>query len=245
MRRAILSDIHGNLPALEAVVSDAESRGCDSFVNLGDIVSGPLWPRETSDYLIARNWITISGNHERQLLTHGPARIGPSDRFARQSLGESQLAWLRSLPPTWELTADVFLCHGTPESDVHYFLESVDEAGLRPAASAEVEERAASRLEALILCGHTHVPRILRCSSGRMIANPGSVGLPAYEDELPYPHVVETGSPSARYGILDDLEFQLVEIAYDHEASARRAEQNDRPDWAIALRTGRMTLGGP
>ena len=64
-RYAILSDIHGNLPALEAVVADAEAQGCDIFVNLGDTLSGPLWPRETAEYLMARDWPTIAGNHER------------------------------------------------------------------------------------------------------------------------------------------------------------------------------------
>src|SRR5690606_18348630 len=68
-RIAVLSDIHGNLPALEAVVADAEARGCTAFANLGDILSGPLWPFETAEYLMARQWPTIAGNHERQVLT--------------------------------------------------------------------------------------------------------------------------------------------------------------------------------
>jgi len=68
-RIAILSDIHGNLPALEAVVADAETRGCTQFLNLGDILSGPLWPAETADWLMPRGWPTIAGNHERQVLT--------------------------------------------------------------------------------------------------------------------------------------------------------------------------------
>jgi predicted phosphodiesterase len=240
MRTAVLTDIHGNLPALEAVVADALAGGCDSFVNLGDIVSGPLWPRETADYLMAQDWITISGNHERQLLTDGPDRIGPSDLYARQALDEQHLSWLRSLPGTWELTTDVFLCHGTPTSDLQYFLESVDEHGLRPASPMEIEDRLGPRPERLIACGHTHVPRVVTLASGQIIANPGSVGLPAYDADLPFPHKIENGSPAARYGIIGGLEFTLCEVAYDHEAAARRAEQNGRPDWAIALRTGRM-----
>lgn len=240
MRTAVLTDIHGNLPALEAVVAHALAEGCDSFVNLGDIVSGPLWPRETADYLLARDWITISGNHERQLLTHGPDRIGPSDRYAREALNEQHLVWLRSLPKTWELTANVYLCHGTPTSDLQYFLESVDENGLRPASTIEIEARLGPRSDRLIACGHTHVPRVVTLDSGQVITNPGSVGLPAYDDDLPFPHKIENGSPSARYGIIEGLEFRFCEVAYDHENAAHRAEQNDRPDWAIALRTGRM-----
>src|SRR6266704_67511 len=80
MKLAVLSDIHGNLPALEAVVADAEGRGCTAFVNLCDILSGPLWPCETADSLMPRGWSTISGNHERQLLTLSPERMNLSDR---------------------------------------------------------------------------------------------------------------------------------------------------------------------
>jgi predicted phosphodiesterase len=150
MRTAVLSDIHGNLPALEAVVADAQSRGCTRFVNLGDILSGPLWPRETADYLMARDWITIAGNHERQLLNDPPERIGPSDRYAREALDQRHLEWLRSLPATWELSADVFLCHGTPQSDLVYFLEEVENGGTRAATRDEARERAGGRGERLI-----------------------------------------------------------------------------------------------
>ena len=68
MRIAFLSDIHGNLPALQAVRDDMARRGVDQVINGGDILSGPLWPRETADVLMALDWPTIAGNHERQLL---------------------------------------------------------------------------------------------------------------------------------------------------------------------------------
>jgi predicted phosphodiesterase len=241
MLTAVLSDIHGNLPALEAVVADAEARGCTAFVNLGDILSGPLWPRETADYLIARDWITIAGNHERQLLNDTADRIGPSDGYARQALEARHINWLRSLSATWQLSRDVFLCHGMPTSDLIYFLEEVEENGVRAATRDEVRERASGRNERLILCGHSHVARTVELGDGRSVANPGSVGLQAYESDHPRLHMVENGSPQARYGILDGLDFTIVEVAYDHESAAMRAENNDRPDWAVALRTGRMS----
>jgi predicted phosphodiesterase len=241
MRTAVLSDIHGNLPALEAVVADAEARGCTAFVNLGDILSGPLWPRETADFLMARDWVTIAGNHERQLLNDPPERIGPSDRFAREALDDRHLDWLRSHPATWKLSADVFLCHGTPESDLVYFLEEVEKVRTRAATAGEVGERAGGRDERLILCGHTHVARIVVLGDGRTVANPGSVGLQAYESDWPRPHVVESGSPHATYGILDGVDLTIVQTSYDHESAAVRAESNERPDWAVALRTGRMS----
>jgi diadenosine tetraphosphatase ApaH/serine/threonine PP2A family protein phosphatase len=210
-------------------------------VNLGDILSGPLWPRETADYLMARDWITIAGNHERQLLNDPPERIGPSDRYAREALDQRHLEWLRSLPATWELSADVFLCHGTPQSDLVYFLEEVENGGTRAATRDEARERAGGRGERLILCGHSHVARAVELGDGRSVANPGSVGLQAYESDHPRPHVVENGSPLARYGILDGVDLTIVEVAYDHESAAMRAERNNRRDWAVALRTGRMS----
>ncbi|NWP15684.1 metallophosphoesterase, partial [Escherichia coli] len=68
------------------------------FLNLGDILSGPLWPAETAEWLMARDWPAIAGNHERQLLTDPPARMNPSDAFARAALGGGALAWLAGLP---------------------------------------------------------------------------------------------------------------------------------------------------
>jgi predicted phosphodiesterase len=239
---AIVSDIHGNLPALEAVVADAEARGCKSFFNLGDLLSGPLWPAETADYLMASAWLTIRGNHERQLLTGDSQRMNRSDAYAFGCLSEEHLNWLRALPATMELPSeDIFLCHGTPASDLIYFMEDVDEAGWKEARPDQVADRAGSRAERLLLCGHTHVPRVLRLGDGRTIANPGSVGLQAYDDDKPFPHAIEIGTPHARYAILDqDRQVELVAIDYDHEAAARQADRNGRPDWAYALLHGRM-----
>jgi predicted phosphodiesterase len=93
---AVFSDIHGNLPALEACYGSALARGCNQFLNLGDVVSGPLWPRETADWLMAKDWPTISGNHERQLLSHDAKEMGRSDAYALDQLDRSHLEWLRS-----------------------------------------------------------------------------------------------------------------------------------------------------
>lgn len=240
MTVAILSDIHGNLPALEAVVADARGKGCTAFVNLGDILSGPLWPRETADYLMAHDWPTIRGNHERQLLTQSKSEMGSSDAYALERLSQPHLNWMESLPVDLQLSDEVYLCHGTPESDLHYFLESVDEDGARPATAEEVEDRAAGRADRLVLCGHTHTARVVEYAEGRVAANPGSVGLPAYSWDVPFNHVMEAGSPHARYAILDGRRVELRAVAYDHEAAAAQADRNGSPDWAHALRHGRV-----
>lgn len=237
----MLTDIHGNLPALEAVIADAEAQGCAGFVNLGDSLSGPLWPAETADLLIELDWPTIAGNHERQLLTLDRARMGASDAFARDALNDRHLQWLASLPPTLALSADVLLCHGTPTDDLEHFLHTVDDGAAREATAAEMLKRAGGRGEALTLCGHTHLPRIVTLEDGRTIANPGSVGLQAYDDDHPVAYRVEVGDPCARYAIIDDGAVTLRAIDYDHDTAARRAEANGSAGWAVALRTGRMT----
>jgi putative phosphoesterase len=243
MRIAVIADIHGNLGALDAVLADIAGKRVDQIVNLGDVVSGPLQPAETADRLMRLGLPTVRGNHERQLLTLEPGKMGESDRFASDRLSPAQRSWLSALPSTMILAGDVYLCHGTPESDVDYFLESVDESGCHPAATAEVEKRAAGCMATLLLCGHTHLQRCLMLSGGRMVLNPGSVGLQAYEAKWPQPHTIEIGTPHARYAIAERVEemwqLEFAEVAYDWESAARTAQANGRPEWAKALRTGR------
>jgi len=241
VRLALVSDIHGNLPALEAVEADLRGRAVDAVVNLGDSLSGPLLPLETARRLMATGWVHLAGNHERQLLGD-PGRMGPSDAFARARLGEEELAWIAGLSPSRAYAPDVLLCHGTPASDLVYLLETVERAGLRAATAAEVEARLGEVTAGLVACGHSHVPRAVRARRGALVVNPGSVGLPAYDDGHPFPHVVENGSPDARYAIVERLErgwrAELVSVPYDHPAMAALARRNGREDWARALATG-------
>jgi predicted phosphodiesterase len=126
MRIAILADIHGNVLALEAVLADLKHRKVDQFVNLGDCVSGPLWPRETAELLRQLNWPTVRGNHDRWVTDWSPENHYPSDAFAFQALDSSQRAWLQALPPTRDLGNGVFACHGRPDDDNAYLLENVE-----------------------------------------------------------------------------------------------------------------------
>jgi predicted phosphodiesterase len=248
MRIAAISDIHGNLAALDAVLADIDRRGADRIVNLGDILSGPLDPVGTADRLIALDLPTIRGNHERQLLTLEPATMGASDAATAPLLTDAHRAWLAGLPATLRIAPDILLCHGTPDSDLDYYLDHVDPSGARPATADEIAAKTGAEDAALILCGHTHVPRSHRRATGQLIVNPGSVGLPAYDDDRPWPHVMESGSPHARYTIAERSRdgrwtAELIAVDYDWEAAARTAEEHGRPDWAVALRTGRMGNG--
>src|SRR5262249_37611525 len=138
MKIATLSDIHGNLAALDAVLDDVRREGADLIVNLGDILSGPLRPSETADRLMTLGFPTIKGNHERQLLAADLSRMRHSDRFARDALRADQLAWVEALPATLRLEDGVLLVHGTPQNDESFFLETVTADGCRPATLDEV-----------------------------------------------------------------------------------------------------------
>jgi predicted phosphodiesterase len=241
MRIAVVSDIHGNLPALEAVVADIRRRGADAVVNLGDSLSGPLLPRETAQYLMAQDWVQLAGNHERQILDETEPR-GASDQYARQQLGAAELAWLASLRPSAAFSPQVLLCHGTPGRDYEYLLETATPEGLRLAAARELDERLAGVAAAVVLCGHSHVPRSARSTGGALLVNPGSVGLPGFVASHPHPHVVANASPDARYAIVEDANgawfSSLLAVPYDHCSMARLARQRGREQWHSALLTG-------
>lgn len=248
MRLAVLADIHGNLPALEAVLDDLERRRVDGVVNLGDCASGPLWPRETVAGLIALRWPTVRGNHDRVMGRERPETMGASDRFAQRELESAQRTWLALLPPALDLGNGVVAFHGRPGDDEAYLLEDIVGDELAPAHPETVAARLAGVEAAVILTAHSHRPALLTLPDGRLVLNPGSVGLPAYDEPSEPAHVSESGSPLARYAVLRLDEGKVtgvdqIALAYEHEAAARRAGSNGRPEWAFALRTGRMPGG--
>ncbi|HAT30427.1 MAG TPA: YfcE family phosphodiesterase [Janthinobacterium sp.] len=239
MRIALVSDIHGNLAALEAVVADFTRRGVDAVVNLGDSLSGPLLPLETAQFLMAQDWIHLAGNHERQIL-EPHAGSGQSDAYARSCLTRKELDWIATLRPTLHYDAEVFLCHGTPDSDCEALLQTAE----RNATAAEVALRLGPFDGALLACGHSHVARSVRYSRGQLLVNPGSVGQPAYADDHPHPHVIESASPDARYAIVERRAGQwqaaLYTVAYAFRPMAALAKARGRPDWECALLSGYM-----
>ena len=247
MKIAAVSDIHGNLFALDAVLADIDRRGVDLIVNLGDMLSGPLLPRETADRLMALYLPTVRGNHERQVLAPDPDSMGESDRHAFEAITESQRGWLAALPPVMCVAQDVFLCHATPDNDVDCYLEDLTDGELRPAPLSRIEQRTGTCDASLILCGHSHIPRLSRLASGQVIVNPGSVGIQAYEGHHPSPHVVEIGSPHARYAIAERTargwKVDFAAVPYDWDRASRLAAQRERQDWARALRTGFVRNG--
>ncbi|HXK12701.1 MAG TPA: metallophosphoesterase family protein [Vicinamibacteria bacterium] len=237
-RLAVVSDIHGNLPALVAVSADIQRFGVERVVDLGDSLSGPLWPAETAQFLRDRGWPALAGNHERQLLACARERGGPSDQFAFEAVSPGVREWLAARPATMWTGEGILACHGTPASDDTYLLETVDAnvgGGLRAATREEAGARLSGVAARLVLCGHSHVPRLVRLDDGRLVLNPGSVGVPAYEDDAGVRHVVANGSPHARYAIVDlgpdDVEVVQRLVAYPWWEAVERARRNGREDY--------------
>ncbi|MBY5765005.1 metallophosphoesterase family protein [Rhizobium leguminosarum] len=243
MRFAAIADIHGNHLALEAVLADIRAQEIEEIVNLGDFFSGPLEAGKTADLLMPLSLTSVRGNHDRYLIEQDPAAMHASDAVAYGQLSSSHLSWIRNLPFDIVYRGEVYLCHATPKDDNLYWLEAVSPEGFVFLKPIEAIEALAEGIDLpLILCGHSHIPRAVRLSDGRLIVNPGSVGCPAYNDELPYYHKVEAGHPLASYAVLEKAAggwtWQLRTVAYNHMAMSALAAKRGRADWAGALATG-------
>lgn len=245
MRIAIISDVHGNILALEAVLADIARQGADRIVDLGDRVSGPLWPKETFDRLKALDISGVRGNHDRIVGESPRAELGPSDAVAWDALDVADRAELAALPFSAEFAPGLHAFHATPQHDDRYTLDDIHDGRLFRADMAKIARRLGGFEARIILMGHSHRPEMVRLPDGRLLLNPGSVGDPGYEDMTGQHHVSEAGTPHARYALLETADSAFPDVTfravlYDFERAARQAERYGRPEWAHALRTGLM-----
>ncbi|WP_128927498.1 metallophosphoesterase family protein [Bradyrhizobium guangxiense] len=241
MKFAAIADVHGNRPALEAVLADIAGLGIEEVVNLGDHVSGPLEAAATADLLMARGFPSIRGDQDRILLELWQA--GGSARSDFRQLERRHFDWLASLPATLMYKERVLLCHASPTSDAAFWLDAVaSDGGVRASPIAAIEADAEGIDAELILCGHTHIPRVVRLRDGRLVVNPGSVGLPGYDGKLPVPYVVEVGTPHACYAIVEHAagswSATIRYVPYDNAAMAALARRKGMASWASAIATG-------
>lgn len=239
-RVAVLSDIHGNRWALESVLEDIGRRGIRAIVNLGDSLYGPLDPAGTAEILLPLGLPTVRGNEDR--LISGTGGDSPTVRFVRDQLGPTHIDWLETLPSTTVAFGELYMCHGTPECDDEYLLQAVSSSGVRRRTSNELSATLQNISAPVVLCGHDHVPAVAPLPDGRVVVDPGSVGLQAYLDDTPYPHTMESGSPQARYTVLSrsagGWQADNIAVPYDDVAAAAAAGKNGRVDWSGWLRTG-------
>jgi predicted phosphodiesterase len=242
MRLAVIADIHSNTPALAAVLADVARAKPDVIVQLGDACNGPIDPVGTAALLRSlANVRHVRGNGDRLVGDGSEAPPLKSVRFARERLSADDCAWVGEWPQVIE--GDGWLaCHGSPWDDTEYLLEQVTVHGVFLRPTGDVVKRLGPTRATLVLCAHTHVSRVVQVPGGPVLVNPGSVGLPAYSDQEPFPHQMEAGSPHARYAIVErqngGWHVDLRAVPYDCERAASLAEQNGAPGWARAVRTG-------
>ena len=230
MRVAALYDIHGNLPALEAVLDAVRRADVDRIVVGGDVLPGPM-PRETLDLLLDVDMPVqfIYGNGERAVLAqmeaHDPSAVTYWGTTSGEPLSEplqDVLRWtgrrlnaehervLRSWPGTVTVAlpelGSVLLCHGTPRSETESFTRLTPEEPLRPLYQ--------DLAGALVICGHTHM-QFDRVIGGVRVINAGSVGMPF-------------GPPGAYWVLLGD-DVELRHTSYDLERAADRVRATQYP----------------
>ncbi len=243
MKIGIIADIHGNRDALVAVLAALDRQGVDAIVNLGDLLAGPLDARGTADILQDRAFLTVRGNHDRVMGLKVAAETTAADRIANAAISDAERAWLAGLPPTALFEGEVFLCHGSPSDDLSYWIDRVTPEGAFVANRPEAVARMAEGLAfPVLLCGHTHFPRMIRLRDGRMVLNPGSVGLPGYEWDEPALHRVEAGAPDACFAVIERRNglwsAALMREPYDPAPMAALARRNGLDHWATVLQSG-------
>jgi diadenosine tetraphosphatase ApaH/serine/threonine PP2A family protein phosphatase len=218
---AILYDIHGNRPALEAVLGHAQEQGADRFLLGGDYSAFGAWPVECVTVLRALpNATWIRGNWERWQAEPGAlpddATIQGAAAWVNEQLGEALVAELAALPAS-VVVDDTLFCHASPGSDIEPFSPEADPDGDDQLLAGVAQRR--------VVFGHTHRQFARRSASGIELVNAGSVGLPWDGDER------------AAYATLDgEGQVELHRVAYDYE-TARRALAEIEQAWTV--RTGR------
>jgi predicted phosphodiesterase len=246
MRLAVISDVHGNLPALEAVLADIKTRGVDATINLGDCVTSPLWPRETFELLQSLALPTVRGNHDRWIEEWSEEKLSPAGRFARAALTAEQRRQLHGMPARLTPDDGILAVHGTPDDDSSLLLEEMLDDGRYVPARRDVLIARLTNIGgvALVLCGHSHRQAMVQVPRGPLVVNPGSVGCPVFGD-IPVAAQLEYRSPHARYAVLTKRQgrwqAELLALTYDWDHAAVRATENGFPHWASAYASGAVS----
>jgi predicted phosphodiesterase len=217
MAVAALYDVHGNLPALEAVLGEVDELEPDAVVCGGDVVLGPM-PVDCLELLRARGAVFVRGNTDRAVV----AAVDPGEdlwdrraNWVRERLSEEQIALLADLPHAVSLQVEgigpVLFCHGSPRSDEEIITAITPPKRLDPMLDGVLEQ--------VVVCGHTHVQFDRRLGDRRLV-NAGSVGMP-YEGE----------AGIACWALLGP-DIELRRSSYDFEAAAQAIRAGGYPEAA-------------
>ncbi len=214
MRIALISDIHGNLPALEAVLHDIQKCGVDQIICLGDLANGGPFPAECVVAIQSLGLVTLQGNHELYVLNQAPGleATDPTWRtvqWTQRQLSQELLDYLAGLPLSYTLPCGDAVCfHASPLNQFWGFLPAH--------TNQEVAERMNELDNVTLFVGHTHCP-LYRLWSNTWIVNCGSAGMPL------------DGSPHAKYCIAtyrnDRWQIEFRAVTYDVEKVMRAYDQ--------------------
>jgi putative phosphoesterase len=220
MRVAVLADIHGNLPALEAVLVELRAADAGLIVVAGDVLPGPLGAECLALLESLETPVRyLSGNGERETLaavdgkelTTVPAAFRPPVEWGAKQLSAGQVTRLRLWPATLDVAVEglghVLCCHATPRSDTEIVTRLTPEERVGAAFSGVSAD--------LVVCGHTHI-RMDRRIAGRRVVNAGSVGMPF-------------GTPGAHWLLLERSGPVFMHTPYDLEAAAARIRMTAYP----------------
>jgi diadenosine tetraphosphatase ApaH/serine/threonine PP2A family protein phosphatase len=211
----LLYDVHGNLPALEAVLADASD--VESWVLGGDYALFGAWPAETVERLRALDARWIRGNGERWTgdPSDAPEPVHGAIERCRELLGDALVAELAALPESLKGDGALFF-HGSPVSDVQSFF---------PEPAPGEEELMGDVTSGRLVFGHTHLPFARVGPHGVELVNPGSVGMPF------------DGDPRAAYAVVrDNRTVEHRRVQYDHQASADAIRERIGPAGEQAAR---------
>lgn len=222
MRVAVISDIHANFTALQAVMEDIKNEGCEHIICLGDLILAGPQPRMVIDFIKEQNWTIIQGNTDKLIAEFGPEVLQMlKDKYPIMAnaivddmvfVEEERREFLKNLPPMLEFELEgvkVLLVHGSPRANNEDIMPNMP--------LEKVEEIIADTDADLILCGHTHVPCGYQTTKRQTVVNVGSVGRPM------------TPTPLSCYAIIDfqDGKFAVKHkfVDYDREMAAEIVRQ--------------------
>jgi predicted phosphodiesterase len=212
LRIALISDIHANLPALEAVIADARASEAQQYICAGDVVGFGPHPKECIDLVMAMCQVVVSGNHDRALGAGEDCRCTPrlaglarvAEDHARSLLGPEDISWLRGLGHETGLYLsgrELFIVHGSPSDPLYNGINADTDPARLSMEFMTIDSD-------FIILGHTHRQMVIRGAvEGATLINPGTVGFPL------------DGDPRAAYSLLDTEEGTVYprRVPYDPE----------------------------
>jgi diadenosine tetraphosphatase ApaH/serine/threonine PP2A family protein phosphatase len=203
---ALLYDVHGNLPALEAVLADADAGGAERYLLGGDYALFGAWPRETVERLreLDADWIRGNGERWTAAPEEAPDAVQGAVARCRELLGDPLVAELAALPESTTRGTSLY-CHASPASDVRSFMPQPGEDDIELLSGVEARR---------VVFGHTHLAFRREGPGGIELVNPGSVGMPL------------DGDRRAAYALVNDQgQVEQRRVAYDHAAAARAVRE--------------------